>query len=406
MSGGERASDDPCCQALEDEKMPMPTLVISAVNIVEGGMLKILHDCLDATRRDLPDWRIVALVNNAKFVTTPGIEVIALPQAKKSWLRRVYTEYAVFKKISRDLKADIWWSLHDLSPFVEAKSQFVYCHNPLPFYRLSMREIGLEPGLVVFNALYSLFYRINIHSNRAVIVQQQWMREEFEQRYDVRNVIVAHPVGNETALNAMPTTQMQQMNTFVYPSLSRAFKNFELIGDAARLLADEPDWNGRILLTISPDETRLAKDLFRRYGAIRGIEFIGRQTRQQMDTLYGQMDCLLFPSRLETWGLPITEAKALGKPMILADLPYAHETVGSYRHVSFVDPASARQLADVMLNAHRTGWRSKPVLAAPIAEPFVKSWTELVATVVRIHAGGQPPEVGISPTISSVQGAV
>lgn len=366
----------------------MPTLVVSAVNIVEGGMLKILDDCLDTVRRDLPDWRIVALVNNVKLVTTPGVEAIAFPRAKTSWLRRIYTEYVTFRKISHDLNADIWWSLHDLSPFVKAGSQFVYCHNPVPFYRLAWREIWMEPGLLIFNAVYSLFYSINIKANRAVVVQQQWMREQFERRYCVRNVIVAHPVTGDGTLLRNSSTNAK-VNTFVFPSLSRAFKNFELIGDAARLLSEEPDWHGRILLTISPDETRLSKDLFRRYGSTRGVEFIGRQTRPQMASLYREMDCLLFPSRLETWGLPITETKALGKPMILSDLPYARETVGTYSLARFVNPASPRQLADVMMKAHRTGWHSKPVVAATIAEPFVQSWSELVATLVAMHGSGE-----------------
>lgn len=361
----------------------MPTLVISAVNIVEGGMLKILQDCLQTTRAQLPDWRVVALVNNPGVVTTPGVEIIALPRAKTSWLRRIHTEYVVFRRLSRELKADLWWSLHDLSPFVSAGSQFVYCHNPTPFYRVSMREARLEPGLLVFNALYSLFYRINIHANRGVIVQQQWMREEFERRYGVLDVVVAHPVEPQKIHAAR--SDRNRLTTFAYPALSRAFKNFELIGDAARLLAAEPDWNGRILLTIDPAETRLSRDLFRRYGDIPGLEFIGRQTRDEMAVLYRDMDCLLFPSRLETWGLPITEAKALEKPMILADLSYAHETVGHYDRVRFCDPGEPRQLADLMLAAHRDGWRSTPVRATPVAEPFAENWSELVATIVDMH---------------------
>ena len=361
----------------------MPTLVISAVNIVEGGMLKILQDCLETARAQLPTWRIVALVNNPGVVKTQGVEVVALPGAKTSWLRRVYTEYVTFRRLSREFKADIWWSLHDLSPFVSAGSQFVYCHNPTPFYRISLREARLEPGLLAFNALYSLFYRINIRANRGVIVQQQWMRDQFERRYGVCNVVVAHPV-EQRELPAAESAR-GKIVTFAYPALSRAFKNFEVICEAARLLASEPAWNGQILLTIDPDETRLSRDLYCRYGDIVGLEFIGRQTRAEMATLYDAMDCLLFPSRLETWGLPITEAKALGKPMILADLPYAHETVGDYDQVRFCDPEDPQQLAELMLAAHRDGWRSMPVRAALIAQPFVQDWSELVATVVDMH---------------------
>jgi glycosyltransferase involved in cell wall biosynthesis len=60
------------------------------------------------------------------------------------------------------------------------------------------------------------------------------------------------------------------------------------------------------------------------------------------------MDCLLFPSKLETWGLPITEAKGFEKPVLLANLPYAKETVGNYDKVSFFDIENPKELAQLI----------------------------------------------------------
>lgn len=360
----------------------MPTMVISAVNLVEGGTLKVLQDCLRTIKAVLPDWRVIALVNNEGVINVDGVEAICFPSAKTSWLRRVYTEYVTFNRLSKKLNADIWWSLHDMTPRVRAGSQFVYCHNPVPFYSFSINELLIEPKLIPFSILYPLFYKINIKSNRAVIVQQDWLRDQFKERYGVREVVVAHPVEHQPSVGVIGT---DRISTFVYPSLSRVFKNFDLIGEAARLLENEPDWSGRIVLTIAPDETRLSRDLFRRFGNVRGLHFIGRQNRDAMTALYEQMDCLLFPSRLETWGLPISETKSLGKPMIVADLPYAHETVGTYDRVRFVDPTDPRALADMMLAAHRNGWNSPPVQSDPIPAPFAKDWPQLVRTIVALH---------------------
>ena len=60
------------------------------------------------------------------------------------------------------------------------------------------------------------------------------------------------------------------------------------------------------------------------------------------------MDCLLFPSKVETWGLPISEAKAYKKPMFLANLPYAKEACGNYEKVSFFDENNASELAKLI----------------------------------------------------------
>jgi len=63
---------------------------------------------------------------------------------------------------------------------------------------------------------------------------------------------------------------------------------------------------------------------------------------------YQKVKCVIFPSKLETWGLPITEAKELKKPLILSDLSYAHETLGNYEKVLFFNPDSAQELAKKM----------------------------------------------------------
>jgi len=55
----------------------------------------------------------------------------------------------------------------------------------------------------------------------------------------------------------------------------------------------------------------------------------------------------VFPSLLETWGLPISEAKEYAKPIILADLPYAHETLGSYNCARFFNPYSVTDLVNI-----------------------------------------------------------
>ena len=260
----------------------MPTMVISAVNLVEGGTLKVLQDCLRTIKAVLPDWRVIALVYNEGVINVDGVEAICFPSAKTSWLRRVYTEYVTFNRLSKKLNADIWWSLHDMTPRVRAGSQFVYCHNPVPFYSFSIKELLIEPKLIPFSILYPLFYKINIKSNRAVIVQQDWLRDQFKERYGVREVVVAHPVEHQPSVGVIGT---DRISTFVYPSLSRVFKNFDLIGEAAQLLENEPDWSGRIVLTIAPDETRLSRDLFRRFGNVRGLHFIGRQNRDAMTIL-------------------------------------------------------------------------------------------------------------------------
>ena len=87
------------------------------------------------------------------------------------------------------------------------------------------------------------------------------------------------------------------------------------------------------------------------YNSVSNIHFTGLLSLDEVFTYYKKSSCLIFPSKLETWGLPISEAKEFDLPMIVADLPYAHETVGTYDGVCFFDVNDADDLKVKMKKA-------------------------------------------------------
>jgi glycosyltransferase involved in cell wall biosynthesis len=68
----------------------------------------------------------------------------------------------------------------------------------------------------------------------------------------------------------------------------------------------------------------------------------------EVSEYYNKTDALLFPSTLETWGLPITEFKSYGRPIIVSNLPFALETIGEYERACFFDPLDVNDLAGKM----------------------------------------------------------
>ena len=354
-------------------------LVISAVNLVEGGPLTVLRDCVAAAEELLGnDWDVIVLVNNASLIETSGVTLLEFPLAKRSWLLRLYYEWWYFRKLSKIIKPDIWLSLQDITAWVEAPRQAVYCHNPAPFYKISLREAWLEPKLLMFNLFYRYLYGIDIQRNNYVIVQQEWLRQEFKRLFAVRNVLVAYPVV-AAEQNKMSTEKNIGKNfVFFYPALPRVFKNIELVCEAAKYLNKAGISGFEVRLTLDGSENRYAACLIKRYANIDGIAFIGRQNHREMTSQYAESDCVLFPSRLETWGLPISEAKALDKPLLIAELPYAHETVGTYDKVSFIDPFDAIGLANKMKSIMDGKFKFSGAVTTSPESPFVSDWRELL----------------------------
>ena len=355
-------------------------IAVSAVNFTEGGPLTVLREFVDATCRVLPDnWDVVVFVHDAKLLQVKRARLIEIRYAKRGWLRRLYVEWFVLRAYSRELKPDVWVSLHDVTPRVICARQVVYCHNPAPFFRVRLRDAFFEPQLLAFRLAYKALYRLNINRNYAVIVQQSWLREEFRKWTDrAVRIVVAHP-GVAEGID-IPRLHPPRTNgtVFLYPALPRAFKNVELIGRALQVLEQRSEWRSDVVLTIAGTENKYAKWLHARFGDLRSLKFAGRHSADQMRKRYAEADCLLFPSRLETWGLPITEAKQQGLPMFVADLPYARETVGNYDCADFIDTEDHVALAEKLLAFQAHTFRFQPVSVVVPAQPFAADWTDLI----------------------------
>lgn len=350
-------------------------LVISAVNLVEGGTLTVLREVVRAAADHFPDWEIIVAVHRPGTVSDSRVTEVPFPAAKSSWLRRLWLEWVTFRSLSLQWRADVWLSLHDITPRVVAGQQYVYCHNPSPFCTAHIPLEHLDRKFQLFRRFYGSLYRCFIHRNSAVIVQQQWLRKEFMRRYSVSRVIVAHPVAARSEPAALATRLPRR---FVYPAFPRVFKNFELLGDSVTLLETDPAWDGEVVITIDGSENAYAAQMRARFGALRTLRFIGLQPPEAMDALYRSADAIVFPSLLETWGLPLTEARARGLPILAADLPYAHESVGHCGNVCFFDPADAPALADLMLNLHRGNKTFGTADPSPPPAPFARDWKELL----------------------------
>jgi glycosyltransferase involved in cell wall biosynthesis len=358
------------------EKGDRKTIVISAVNLVDGGTLTILRECIRYLSENLADkYEIIALVNRKGLIPFEHIEYLDFPKSKESWLNRLYYEYYYFYKLSKRLNPFLWLSLHDITPKVTAERQAVYCHNPSPFYKISFRNLLLEPRFFLFNLFYEYLYSINIHRNDYVIVQQNWIRKEFINRFSVQNVVVAHP----HAIENIDTTHQAKLDkyTFIYPAFPRIFKNFEVICEAAERLYLKGLSNFEIILTIDGSETKYSNSIYKKYKSIPILKFIGLQPINKIYQYYSVVDCLIFPSKLETWGMPITEFKRYGKPILVADLPYSHETVGNYSQVKFFAPDNVGDLADAIEALMSGDLRFDTTSVGNIEHPYAENWEQL-----------------------------
>ena len=375
--------------------MARKTIVISAVNLRVGGTLTILRDCLSylSSLAAAGDYEVVALVYKRELADYAHIRYIETQWPKKSWVNRLWYEYISLKDISKAIgPVHLWLSLHDTTPNVVAEKRAVYCHNPYPFYDWKWQEWFLSPKIVLFALCSEFIYRKNIRKNDFVIVQQQWLKDAFKQLFKLPQdkIVVALPDAPKwTARPADHLRSHGQDYVFVYAASPNSHKNFECICKAADILKAEGLYQFKVYLTVSGTENTYAEWLYKRWGKSNAVlEFIGFQDRQTLFVYYDEADCLLFPSRVETWGLPITEFAALEKPMLLADLPYTHETAAGAGQVAFFDPAAPEELAAKMkrlIQGDTTFLQALPL--KQVEPPVVRSWAALFDILLQTREG-------------------
>ena len=360
--------------------MDKPIIVISAINLRSGGPLTILQDCLKyLSNSDISEkYRIIALVHKKELAYYSNIEYIEFQDSVGNWAKRIYYEYIKFYKLSLKLNPYLWLSLHDTSPRVKADRQAVYMHNPSIVNKIKWSDLKYDKTYIIFSLLYKYVYRLNIKKYRYCIVQQFWLKDCIAKMFNIakNRIVVARPF-NKTVINKK-TPSNNNCKHFFFPSYPRPFKNFETVCEAAKILYQEGIEDLSFKLTIDGTESNYSKSIVEKYKNIPIINFCGILSKEEMNMAYKETDCLIFPSRLETWGLPISEFIPLNKPIIAADEPYAHETTEGGGLVAFFDTNSPYALSRLIKNLI-DGDTSKfsNIIQRELEPPFASSYEEL-----------------------------
>jgi len=365
--------------------MDKKLIVISAVNLVEAGTLAILRECLsylsDLGKNE--DYRIVAIVYDKALVDFPNIEYIQTQWPKKRWVNRLWFEYVSMKKISQQLSpVYLWFSLHDTTPTVYAERRAVYCHNSYFHYKWKLHDLLFAPKIALFAMLTKYIYRTNIHKNNYLVVQQDWFRTAMNSIFKVplSRIIVAHP--ESPTIEVSTVTDFSENNNiyqFLFAGSPNSHKNFEIICKAAAILELELHIpNFKIIITVAGNENKYASWLFNNWGHLRSVEFIGFLGKDRLFEMYNQSNCLIFPSKVESWGLPISEFAQYNKPMLLADLPYAHETSEGSKLTAFFNPSDEAELAGLMRKLIEGDSSFLHIVPKRTqAQPVVSNWADL-----------------------------
>ena len=148
--------------------------------------------------------------------------------------------------------------------------------------------------------------------------------------------------------------------SLLYPAFmhSGSHKNLELL---PRLLRAAGRDLGPTSLTLTLDANdnwkgTTLRDLFGDVSEM--VRFTGAVPRSTMPDLYAHHDVLVFPSRVESFGLPLLEAMTTSMPIVTSDLDWAHELCGDA--AAYADPDDPGPWVEALSAIRDRGHRSNP----------------------------------------------
>ncbi len=319
----------------------MRKVLVIDVAASSGGAMAVLKSFAEAASA-CKDIQWVFVLSGDYVPAGENVEIRQYPWIKRSHLHRMYFDYFVAPSIVRSEAPDYVLSLQNINiPFVKVK-QVTYVHQSIPFSDLQF-SIRKNPVEWLYQNVISRFICKSIRTSHAVVVQTQWMKQAVIAKTGIpADKLLVTPLAVITDPQVCYTADAAAQKQFFYPAAYASYKNHAVIVEAVRRLRSQGICDFKVTLTLAPGELPAALQ------AGENICCEGRLPFERVQQLYGS-SILLFPSRLETFGLPLAEAAAAGCPIAAADLPYAREVLSGYENAEFFDPCDPEQLAFVMM---------------------------------------------------------
>lgn len=310
-----------------------------------GGAISIL-EYFYMQHKDNKKNHYFYMLSNYHLDETDNITVINVPEVKRGWKERLLFDFFGVKKYLRKFQIDEVFSLQNtIIPCFKGK-QIVYEHNALPFseYRFSIKE---DRTMWIYQNIIGRFMLFGIKKADMVIVQTEWMKKAIVQKLPEAEPKIEVHFPKISILNGYLYKRPDEC-IFFYPANSSSFKNHRLILEACLLLKKKDILDFTVVFTLQGAETEEIKCLYQKGKAEKiKIQWVGNLSREKVFAWYSK-SVLVFPSYIETVGLPIYEALSVGCPLLLADCAYSKNVAKDYKDVKYYHYGDANSLAKYM----------------------------------------------------------
>lgn len=310
------------------------TKFIHAPNIHQGGgrallneLLKVGNDsfsCILDSRMKMPD-------------SHAGHQ---LKMVAPSLLGRLRAEFWLRSQVQA---GDTVLCFGNLPPLFPNKGKVtVFLQNRYMFG--SRNFSGFSLGARLRLAIERSWFRWCMRSSYQIVVQSQTMQQELQQALGFESRVLPFLPAMQTQTGNISTDQTFD---FVYVSSAEPHKNHRTLVQAWVQLAAK-GIRPSLALTVDQNSAFTVVAEIEQHKQLHQLAIHNFGTLQpgQVQALYKNSKALIFPSKLESYGLPLLEARQLGLPILASELDYVRDVV---QPEQTFDPGSPTSIARAVM---------------------------------------------------------
>lgn len=326
-------------------------IIINDIAAEYGGALSVLKNFYAYVRQHGGEHEWIFILSGPYLEPCENIRVVLRPDVKAGRFRKIIFDCVSGRRYIESFHPDVVLSMQNIITFGVKCPQYVYVHQSVPYQ--NVRKFSLlkksERSVALIQYAIGAFINRSVKKSDGVFVQTNWMAKAVSEKTgisDKRIGVVPIAAGGLPEIDA-PSSERHK--NFFYPTNAEIYKNLETLKQAVLILKGRGFTDFHVYLTLPPT-CFTEKDV-----AIQDcVTALGYLDTAQMSYRYRSCT-LVFPSYIETVGLPLIEASSVGAPILSADCPYAREALSGYSRARFFSPFDAATLADLMQESAEHG---------------------------------------------------
>lgn len=348
-------------------------IVVNDIAASFGGAMTILKGFYDYVCHNDTENEWIFLLGDKYFEETDNVKIIVRSDIKQSGIKKFVFDLFTGRKFIDSLKPDIVFSLQNIITFGVKAPQCTYIHQSLPYTKMKNFSFFKKDERVsaIYQKLIGQLIHLSAKKADKVIVQSKWMKQAVVDKTKISDNKIVNIMPDVEDLSPYVRDNEFDKKVFFYPTADNIYKNNNCIIDACRLLNKEGITDFSVILTVNQGELSKLPD---------NIVCLGRLSREDLLSQYNKTT-LLFPSYVETVGLPMMEARLMNSIVLASDCPFSTEVLEGYENAYFFPPFEPDKLARLMKQVI-----SGEILRKPVKEnqpdENISSWSRIFEQVL------------------------